>query len=206
MTYFVWILILHLPPYVRPLAYSLLDFLHLVNILCILRLLDVGEFLEHDLELFEVNLAVSVDINFLYHTLPNSLLFGDVVAENGGDFLRLDRTTSILVKELEGSKHVRFAQQLNLVDGSSAPLAKVDFTASVDISLIEDFIGFEVNHLLVLLCLLWVQSTVSLEELFALDQAVTILVKLVERVTELHLLLFCGEMTGHKGQSRLLQL
>ena len=203
MTCFVWILTLHLPPYARPLAHSHLVVHLLVSIRLVLRLLDVGKFLKHDLELFEVNLAVSVDIDFLDHTFPNTLLLADVVAKNGSDLLRLDRTTAVLVEELEGSQHIRLAQQFNLVDGSSAPLTKVDFTASVDIGLVEDFVGFEVNDLLVLHR---VQGTVSLEELFALDEAVTILVELVERVTELHLLLFGGEMTGHKGQSRLLQL
>ena len=125
------------------------------------------------------------------------------MAENGSDLLRLDRTTAIFVKEPEGSEHVRLAKQLMLVDGCSAPLTEVDLPAPVDISLVEDLVGSEVNDLLVHV---WVQRAVSLEELLALDQTVAILVELVKRVAELELLLFSGEMTGHKGQSRLLKL
>jgi len=88
------------------------------------------------------------------------------VAKNGGDLLRLYRTTTIFIKEFKGSKHVRFAQELNLVDRSSAPLTEVDFTASIDIGLVEDFIGALVNYLLIHL---WMQGTVSLEELFTLN-------------------------------------
>ena len=50
------------------------------------------------------------------------------------------------------------------------------------------------------------QSSISIDELFPLDQAITILIPLVEGLSELGLLRLSCHMTSHKGQRRLLKL
>ena len=123
------------------------------------------------------------------------------MAENGCNFLRLNRATTVFIEKFEGGKHVRLAEQLNLVDSGSAPLAKVNLAAAINIGLIENLVGAIVN-----LCLikLRVQSAIGLEEFRALDQSIAILIKLIERLTEFLLLLLCRQVTRHKCQSRLL--
>ena len=50
------------------------------------------------------------------------------------------------------------------------------------------------------------QSSISIDELFPLDQAITILIPLVEGLSELGLLRLSCHMPSHKRQSRLLKL
>lgn len=163
----------------------------------------ISELLQHNLELFKVDLSVSVDVHFGDDIVPDLLFLADVVAQDGSNLLRLDRAATVFVEQLEGSEHVGLAQELDLVDSRRAPLAKVDLSTSVDICLIEDFVGALIDCGLVKF---GVQGSVGLEELFPLNQAVAILVKLVERVSQLLLLLFGCEVAGHEGEGRLLEL
>lgn len=162
----------------------------------------ICKLLKHDLKLFKVNLAIPVDINFGDYVLPDLLLLTDVVTEDGCDFLRLDRATSVFVEQFEGSKHVRLAQEFNLVDCSRAPLAEIDLSTSINVSLIENFICAFIYFYSVEL---GVQGTVGFEELISLDQTVAILIKLVEGIAQFLLLLLGCKMTGHERQGRLLE-
>lgn len=139
--------------------------------------LAIGQLFEHDFEFLEVDLAVAVDVDLGDDVRPHPLLLLYVVAQNRGDFLRLNRPAPVFIEQLESSEHVGLAEQLDLVDGGGAPLAEIDLAAAIDVSLVEDLVGAVVDLGLVKL---GVQRAVGLEELGALDQAVTVLVELVE--------------------------
>lgn len=162
----------------------------------------IGQLFEHDFELFEVDLAVAVDVDLGDDVRPHPLLLLNVVAQNRGDFLRLDRPTPVLVEQLERREHVGLAEQLDLVDGRGAPLAEIDLATPVNVGLVEDLVGAVVDLSLVKLR---VQRAVGLEELRTLDQTVAVFIELVERVAQFLLLLLRRQVPRHEGQRRLLE-
>ena len=125
------------------------------------------------------------------------------MAENCGDLSRLDRTTVIFVKESEGSAHVLLIEQLVLIDGGCAPLAEINGTAMVHISVKENFDSTTLNDFFILI---WEKALVAIDELLFLDKTITVLVPLVERFLELGLLGLGGQMTSHESHRRLLHL
>ena len=162
-----------------------------------------GKLLQHDLELLEVNLAIAIDVDLSDDVLPHSRLLADVVAEDGSDLLSFNSTTTILIEELEGGEHVWLTKQLDLVNGSSTPLAEIDLSTPIYVGLVEDLVGSLIDFAFVEFR---VKGAVSLEELLSLNQAITVLIELVERVAELVLLFLGCKMSSHEGQRRLLQL
>ena len=61
------------------------------------------------------------------------------MAEDGGDLASIDATTSIFVEKLEGGTHVWLIQELLLINSGCAPLAKVNSTVTIDVSVVEYF-------------------------------------------------------------------
>lgn len=149
--------------------------------------LSVGKLFHHDLEFFEVDLAVSVDVHLVDNVPPDLLLFSNVVAKESCDLARINRAATIFVEETEGGPQVWLIEQFILIDGGCAPLSKVDGATAVSIRLVEDLVGAFIHDRRVFAGVL---STVALDELFTLDHAIAILVKLVEGDLQLPLLLF----------------
>ena len=87
----------------------------------------LGQLFEHLSELLERDLAVVVDVDLRDDFLPDAV-FGVsyAVAQNCCNFVCIYVTTSVFVEKLESGFQVRLVQQLLLVDGGRAPLAKVN--------------------------------------------------------------------------------
>lgn len=125
------------------------------------------------------------------------------MAQNVGDLLGFDRATTVSVEECEGSSHVLLIEQSVLVDRSRAPLAKVDCTAMVSVCVHENLPctlidNFE-RHA-------GMQLSEAVNELIFLDQTVTVLVPLIERLFQFGLLSLSRQMARHESQRRLLEL
>ena len=155
------------------------------------------------MELVKVNHAIAVAVNFSDDLLPDAVIRVDVMSEDRSDLSGFDGTAAISVEKSKGRAHVLLVEQLILVNSGCAPLRKVNSAAIVGVSLLKDRIGALVDCCRVLIR---EELTVALDELLPLDQTITIFIPLLEGLFKLVLLSFSGEMTGHKGQRRLLKL
>ena len=161
----------------------------------------LGELFEHLDELFERDLAIIVDVDLRDDFLPDALGVSYVVAHDGRDFVSVDMATSVFVEKLESGAQVWLVQQLLLVDGSRAPLAKVNRTTAVHIRVFEDPFSAFVHFLPVLVR---VEDAVGSLELILLDNTVSIGIELIESVAHGSLLLLRGQVARHVGQRSLL--
>ena len=161
----------------------------------------LGQLFEHEDELFERDLAIIVDVDLRDDFLPDALGVSYVVAHDGRDFVSVDMATSVFVEKLESGAQVWLVQQLLLVDGSRAPLAKVNRTTAVHIRVFEDPFSAFVHFLPVLV---WVEDAVGSLELILLDNSVSIGIELIESVAHGSLLLLRGQVARHVGQRSLL--
>ena len=125
------------------------------------------------------------------------------MAEDSSDLRRFNGTATVPIEESEGGAHVLLVEQLVLVNSGCAPLRKVDGAAIVGVRLLKDLSGALVDGLW---GLIREELTVALDELIFLDQAITIFIPLLEGLLQLVLLSFGGEVAGHEGQRRLLEL
>uniref|UniRef100_A0A7S3HXY7 Uncharacterized protein n=1 Tax=Favella ehrenbergii TaxID=182087 RepID=A0A7S3HXY7_9SPIT len=157
----------------------------------------------HQLELFEVDLTIPIDVDFAHYFFPNGSILADIVAEDLGDLSTIDGAAAVFVKQFEGRSHVWLVQKLLLLYCGRAPLVEVDLTAAIHVSHKENSEGALVNHLRVLVR---VKAPVAANELVPLNKTITVLVKLKESRLELRQLLLCGQMRRHKCQRSLLQL
>ena len=144
------------------------------------------------MEFVEVDLTVIVRVNLLDNIHPDCLVIGGVFAQNLGNLSCLNRATAIFVEKRKGGTHVFLVKQLVLIDGGRAPLAEVYRTTFISVSVLKDFDGSFCDFLLTLVR---VELHVTVDELMPLDEAIAIFIPLVERSSELLLLLFCGKVT-----------
>ena len=151
----------------------------------------LGQLFEHEDELFERDLAVIVDVDLRDDFLPDILRVRHVVAHDARDFAGVDRATSVFVEELESGAQVGLVQQLLLVDGGRAPLAKVNCATAVHIGVLENFNGAFVH---LILSLVRVEDAVGALELIHLDNTVSIGIELIESVAHGSLLLLRGQV------------
>lgn len=164
----------------------------------------VSHLRHHELELCEVDLAVSIGVNLCDDCSPDTLFFVDVVAKDGCDFVSLDGATTVFIEEFEGSLHVLSINELVLINGGDTPLAKVDGGASIGIGQIKYFVG-AMDDLFVVFSAR-IELSIGVDELVLGDDAITVSIKLVEAGSEFFVLLLGGQMTRHKSQRCLLQL
>ena len=157
----------------------------------------------HDLEFIEVYHTIPILIDFTNHFPPDAIIRVDVLAEDGCNLRSLYSSSTIFVEELESRSHVTLVEQLVLINCSGAPLSEVDCATTICVGIIKDGVCFFVHCLRVLIR---VQLLVATEELSPLDQAITVLVPLHERLAQLLLLGFRGEVARHESKSRLLKL
>jgi len=135
----------------------------------------VGKFNKHLLELIEINLTVSVQIDFAHHFFEDLTILLQVVAEDRGDFCGLDSSTAVFVEQIEGSPHVRICKQLRLLYSSRTPFVIINKSIAVSISYDKDFLCMLSK--LFLVCFIWIEPPIAVQEFFFRDKAITILVK-----------------------------
>ena len=165
----------------------------------------VGHLGHHLAELLKIDLTIPIHVDLGNDFVPDRIIGLHIVAESLGDLLSIDGATAILVKELEGSLHVLVVEKSVLVDGTRAPLAKINLTTAICVGLVEKLVShLDDGGLIEILELL--QSLVAVDEFVSLDQTIPILIKLVEGLLELLGVLLGSQVIGHEGHHRLLQL
>ena len=127
----------------------------------------------------------------------------DVVTKDGCNLLGIDLAAVVFIEETEGSPHVIVIEHLVLVCRRCAPLTKIDLSVPVDVCLVKDFTRNLIDSLW---GRIWVQETVSCQELLPFDLSIVVLVELLEGVThDLHLVLR-RQVRRYECQSCLLKL
>ena len=142
---------------------------------CLIVNLVVGQLHHHLLELFEVDLAVAVLVNFTNYLFPDFSVLVEVITKTLGDFSRFNGAPTILVEQVERSSQIWFIHQLILLDRCCAPLIEVYGSAAVPISYLKDLKCALVDNFD---GLVRVQSPVASQKFVLLDQPVAVLIEL----------------------------
>lgn len=126
----------------------------------------------------EVDLTISVCIDFFDNSVPDLLFFADVMTKDGRNFSCLDGTTTISVEKGESGLQVCFVQQLILIDCGSTPLTEVECTIIIHICSVKNFKSSLVYRFRFTI---WEKLAIGDEEFFLLNYSVTICIDLSER-------------------------
>ena len=161
--------------------------------------------LHHISEFFEVNLAVSVEVDLGNDFFPDIFFLLDVAAEDFSNFARINGAATVFIKKTEGRFQVRIVEQVVLINCGRAPLIKVDSAATVSVCFTENLLCSLLDSFRIV-GFTRVKLLVRGNKFVSLNQTVPVFVELKERLPELVLLALGRQVAADEGQSCLFQL